>query len=202
VNAIAGYTDLAREVLRRPAGLGRVRLVAVDGQSGAGKTVFGGRLATALREDGAHTEVVHTDDLLDGWADQFTFWPRLRDGVLEPLARGESGRYRRYDWVAGVFAEEHCVPVPDVLIIEGVSVARAEVRGRLTLAVFVTADPGLRLSRALARDGAAIEPELRRWMAAEDGHFARDATPERVDVLVDGGSRVEHDPDNGYVRLR
>lgn len=199
---IDDYDRLAKEVLSRPPRLGRVRLVAIDGGSGAGKTVFTGRLLRVLDGEGAHTEVVHTDDLLDGWADQFTFWPRLDEGILAPLARGEPGRYRRYDWAVGAFAEEHPVPVPDVLIVEGVSVARAEVRVRLTLAVFIAVDQAERLSRALARDGAAVEPALRRWMAAEQLHFARDATAERADVLVDGGSAVEHDPDREYVRLR
>jgi hypothetical protein len=68
--------------------------------------------------------------------------------------------------------------------------------------VFLTADPGVRLSRVLARDGAAIEPELRRWMAAEEAYFAREATPEWVDVLIDGGSVVEHDRESEYLRLR
>jgi uridine kinase len=199
---VATYADLADEVRRRPARLGPVRLVAIDGGSGAGKTTFADRLAVALGAAGTRSVIVHTDDLLDGWADQFTFWPRLRDGVLKPLASGRPGRYRRYDWVAGRFAEEQAVPVPDVLIIEGVSAARAEVRAWLTLAVFLTADPALRLSRALARDGAAIEPELRRWMAAEDSYFAREATPEWVDILIDGGPGAEHDRESEYLRLR
>ncbi len=202
MTAVASYAALAEEVMHRPPRLGAVRLVAVDGGSGAGKTTVAERLAVALRQRGVRTGVVHTDDLLDGWADQFTFWPRLGDGVLEPLAHGRPGGYRRYDWHAGRFAEHQPVPVPDVLIIEGVSTARRDVRDRLTLAVFVTADPALRLARVLARDGVAIEPEIRAWLAAEAVHFARDATPEWVDVLMDGGSRVEHDADSEYVRLR
>lgn len=200
--AVERYRDLAREIAGRPARLGAVRLIAVDGGTGAGKTVFAGRLGGALRDAGLLTEVLHTDDLLDGWADQFTFWPRLRSAILDRLAAGDPGRYRRYDWVTRRFAEEHVLPVPDALIMEGVSAARAEVRPRLTLALFVTADPGSRLSRVLDRDGVDVEPELRRWMAAEEVHFARDRTPERADVLVDGDSRVRHDPDSEYVRLR
>ncbi len=202
MTTLARYADLAAEVLARPARLGPVRLVAVDGGSGAGKSTFATSLAAALRRAGATVEVVHTDDLLDGWTDQFTFWPRLCEDVLGPLAEGRPGSYRRYDWLAGAFAEEHAVPVPDVLIIEGSSVARSDVRPRLTLAVFVTADPGLRLSRALARDGAGIEPELRRWMVAEEAHFATERAAEWVDALIDGGSLEEHDPDSEYVRLR
>jgi uridine kinase len=199
----ASYADLAREILARPARLGRVRLVAVDGGTGAGKSHLADRLVVALRAAGALTSLVPTDDLLDGWADQFAFWPRLEAKVLDPVASGRPGRYRRYDWDAGAFAGAQVeVPVPDVLVLEGVSVARLEVRQRLTLAVFVTAEPGSRLARVVARDGVAIEPQVRAWMAAEVAHFARNATPERVDVLVDGDPRVQHDPEVEYVRLR
>jgi uridine kinase len=192
------YRSLAEEIRSRPARLGTVRLVAVDGGTGAGKTTFAERLAGALA--GERVETVHLDDLMDGWRDQFTFWPRLEAGVLVPLAAGRVGRYAPYDWVAGRFSKERELLVPDVLIIEGVGAARVDVRRRLTLAVFLVADPALRLARVLARDGAGIEPELRRWMAAEETHFAGDRTPEVADVLVDGGCQVGHDPESGYVR--
>ena len=41
---------------------------------------------------------MHTDDLLDGWDDQLTFWDRLEEQVLEPLRHGRPGRYQRYLW--------------------------------------------------------------------------------------------------------
>ena len=200
--AVERFGDLAAEILRRPARLGSVRLVAVDGPSGSGKTTFAHRLARALERARCRIETVHTDDLLDGWTDQFTFWSRLDQGVLEPLARGEPGRYPIYDWVRGCFGGTMYVPVPDVLILDGSTSARADGYPRLTLAVLLTADRDLRLKRALARDGPAIEEPLRRWMAAEDDHFARDRTADRIDRLVDGVARVGHDPENEYVRLR
>jgi uridine kinase len=196
------FADLAAEIGSRPARLGPVRFVAVDGPSGAGKTTFAERLAGALTRAGSRVEVVHTDDLLDGWGDQFTFWPRLESGVLEPLAGGEPGRYPIYDWVRGRFGGDLRVPVPDVLIVDGGTSARAEAYPRLSFSIFVTADRNLRLRRALARDGATVEGPLRRWMAAEDDYFATAATAERVDRLVDGVARVGHDPEDEYVRLR
>jgi uridine kinase len=199
---IERFADLAAEIGHRPARLGPVRWVAVDGPSGAGKTTFADRLAEALGEAGSRVEAVHTDDLLDGWADQFTFWPRLEEGVLNPLARGEPGSYPVYDWVLGRFGESRRVPVPDVLIVEGATSARAEAYPRLSFSIFVAADRDLRLRRALARDGPAIESPLRRWMAAEDDYFAAAATAERADRLVDGVARVGHDPKDEYVRLR
>src|ERR687886_2225086 len=102
---VESFQALAVRVLAGPARLGGTRLVAIDGPSGAGKTVFADRLAGALRQEGGPPSVVHTDDLLDGWADQVTFWPRLEEWVLAPVRRGEPGAYRRYDWHAGSFED-------------------------------------------------------------------------------------------------
>jgi uridine kinase len=195
---VEAYAELAQQVLARPPRLGRTRLVAVDGPSGAGKTLFAERLARAL--NGA--PLVHTDDLLNGWADQFTFWPRLEEWVLGPLRAGRPGRYRRYDWHRHQFAPEwtSVQPAP-VVILEGVSVARAAIRPELTLAVFVDAPARLRLDRALARDGPTLLPYLEEWRRGENVHFRADATAHRADLVVDGAPDVPHVPVLQYVRL-
>jgi uridine kinase len=199
---IERFADLSADILSRPARLGRTRAVAVDGPSGSGKTVFASRLARALAAAGVHVEVVHTDELLEGWGDQFTFWSRLDEGVLNPVRHGEPGSHPVYDWVAGRFDGARQVPVPDVLVVEGVTSARGEFRAELTLAILLIAGRELRLRRALARDGPGIEAPLRQWMAAEDEYFAEAARPESADQLVDGAPQVRHDPESEYVRLR
>jgi uridine kinase len=181
------YADLAEEIRRTPPKLGGTRLVAVDGPSGAGKTTFALRLAKQL-----NAPVVHTDDLLDGWDDQFTFWRRLERRVLGPLRRGETATYQRYQWHLGKFTGPTVSidPAP-VVLLEGVSTARREIRAELSLAVFVVAPPDLRWKRALARDGddsVAFRAYLGRWRAAEDRHFAEDKTAAAADLIVDGAA--------------
>jgi hypothetical protein len=194
------FADLARTVLATPARLGPVRLVAVDGPAGSGKSTFAGRLADALREAGARVEVVHTDDLLEGWADIVSFWPRFEAWVLDPLRHGRDAAYRLYDWHAARFGEEwRALPVPDVLVVDGVTSARREVRAELSFGVFVTAPRELRLARGVARDGEALRLEWLAWMAGEDGHFAADDTAAHVDVRVDGAPDVPHEPAVEYV---
>ncbi|MFC7276491.1 uridine kinase [Paractinoplanes rhizophilus] len=172
--------------------LGATRLIAVDGPSGAGKTTFALRLAKQL-----DAPVVHTDDLLDGWDDQFTFWERLERQVLGPLRRGETATYRRYQWHLGKFAGPpvRVDPAPAVLV-EGVSAARREIRPELSLAVFVVAPSDLRLRRSVARDGddsIAFRAYLERWRAAEDRHFAEDDTRAAADLIVDGEATTGDD---------
>ncbi len=177
--------------------LGAVRLIAVDGPSGAGKTWFAGQLAAAL---GA--PVVHTDDLLKGWDDQFTFWTRLEEKVLAPLRKGETAAYHPYDWGEADFtAPAVAVDPGKVVLLEGVSAARREIRPELTYAVFVDAPSIIRWDRAISRDGddsLAYRKYLERWRAAEDRHFVVDETAMHADLLVDGTATA---PDGRYVSL-
>lgn len=161
--------------------LGATRLVVVDGPAGSGKTTLAGRLGAVL---GA--PVLHADDLLEGWGDLEGWWERLATWVLEPLAAGRAGRYRRYDWVEGAFAEWHEVPAGDVLVVEGCGSARRAADDVAVLTVWVEAPDDLRLARGLARDGEALRSEWLAWMAAERAHFAAERTRERADVVVDG----------------
>ena len=194
------YAALAETITKRPARLGPVRLVAVDGPAGSGKTTFARRLSAALRADGVRVAEVHTDDLLEGWADIVSFWPRLEAWILDPLRRGQDAAYRSYDWHTSRFRTEWTmVERPDTLVLEGVTTARAAVRAELTLGVFMVADRDLRLARGIARDGEALRPHWLRWMADEDAHFALDRTGDHVDVLVDGAPAAAHDPETEFV---
>lgn len=190
-------SDLAAYILGLSPRLGEVRLIAVDGPSGAGKTRFADQLAVALA-----APVVHTDDLLNGWDDQFTFWARLEAKVLAPLRNGETATYQRYDWGEADFAGRPItVPAAPAVLLEGVSAARREIRPELSLAVFVDAPPMVRWDRTISRDGddsLAYRKYLERWRAAEDRHFAVDETAAHADLLVDGSATA---PDGRYVSL-
>lgn len=150
---------------------GRVRVVAVDGGAAAGKSSLADALARRL--DSA--VVLSTDALLDGWAGQFDFWPRLRAGVLTPLAAGRPAGYRRYDWHAMRFAETVPVPVPRVLLVEGVSAIGA-CAGRLSVGIFLDVPREVRERRWVRRDGPLQQP-WRNWLDAEDRYFAEHPPP-------------------------
>jgi uridine kinase len=158
-----------------------VRLVAVDGPSGSGKSTFAARLALKL---GA--TVVPTDHFAT-WTDPVSWWPRLVAEVLDPLRHGRAARYRRRAWAGGWARPGPWVdvPVPDVLIIEGVSAARRSIAPCLDEVIWVEVpDPEERLRRAVERDGEANRAHLRRWQAFERGWFAVDGTKARADRFV------------------
>lgn len=194
---IIPYAHLAARVRAAPPRLGPVRLVAVDGGAGSGKTSFAARLAVAL--DGA--PVLHTDDLLDGWGDLEGSWQRLEAQVLCPLRAGSSARWQRYDWLAGSFAEWHDLPVPEVLVVEGVGSARRQAQPQLSLGVWVEAPRAVRVERGKARDGPELLVPFFSWLADEAAHHEREATRARADLVVDGDPLVPHDPWVEFVAL-
>lgn len=193
---IETYADLAARISAGPPRCGPVRLVAVDGPGGAGKSTFAARVASAL----GGVQVVHTDDFAS-WEDPTGWWPRWEEQVLRPLAGGLPGSFRAYDWWRREAGERRDVPVADVVVLEGVSAARRAVADRLTQAVWVSTGERTRLRRGLKRDGEDALELWRSWMAEEDHHFTLDSTAGRADVVVDGDPRLPHDPETAYVRL-
>ncbi|GAA3240304.1 hypothetical protein [Actinocorallia longicatena] len=194
---VEDFSALAARVLSGPARCGPVRLVAVDGPGGAGKSTFAGRLASAL----GGAPLVHTDDFASA-EDPLGWWDRFEAQVLAPLGNGRPGRFQRHDWERGELAEWHDVPVVPCVVVEGVSSARRVVAGRLTLAIWIETGRDERLRRGLDRDGPEALGFWRSWMAAEDRHYAADRTAERAGLVVDGLPALPHDPGRSYVRLR
>jgi uridine kinase len=194
---VVAFTELAAEVLRRPPRLGAIRLVAIDGHGGAGKTTFAARLARALED----TPILHTDDFAS-WAEPHQWWPRFEANALQPLARGEPARFRTSSWALGHGGEERVVAPAKVMLVEGVSSARLAVADRLTLAVWVEAPWSDSLRRGVERDGEAARDAWRRWRVEEEAHYAADPTRDRADVVVDGAPTLPHDPEREFVRLR
>lgn len=166
---------LARQ---RPATLGAGRLVCVDGPAGSGKST----LAAAIG-DLAPATVVHTDEMLEGWSGL----PGLASSVaalLEPLASGRAGPWRRWDWHADGWAEDHTVEPTDLLVVEGTGSWSPRVADLVTVLVWVEARPATRLARGLARDGEQMRPRWEQWRVDEDALLAGLRTREHADLVV------------------
>jgi uridine kinase len=171
--------EVADRVMAAPPTLGAGRLVCVDGPAGSGKTTLAAALADVVPE--AH--VVHCDELLQGWRGL----PGLAgtiETLLEPLARGEQGRWTRWDWLADDWAETHPVDPGGLLVLEGVGCWSPAVARLVGVLVWVEAESSLRLRRGIERDGEQMRPQWEQWRLDEDALFARLGTRSEADLVV------------------
>ncbi|WP_278314396.1 uridine kinase family protein [Lolliginicoccus levis] len=183
--AIAELIELA---LGRPPRLGPVRAIAIDGPSGAGKTQFARALKRELEQQGTSTVIVPCDAFAT-WDNPVAWWPILEEAVLAPLAHGKRSSYQAVEWIDStpVPGPWHAVPVPEVLIIEGVSSARRSITARLTASAWIGwGDDHARLEAAVRRDGEECREHLQRWQRFEHGWFPIDGARHRADIRVTG----------------
>lgn len=189
---------------------GAMLLIGVDGPGGAGKSVF----ARALAAGAPSAAVVEMDDFFRPSAERLPGdprnkpagadfdWPRLREQVLRPLARGAIARYQRYDWDADRLAEWDTVAPGGMVIVEGVYCTRDELAGFYDFRIWIACPRELRLARGIARSGERIRQIWERdWMVAEDLYIAAQRPRERADLVLDGSGRVTHDPSSECIVL-
>ena len=152
----------------------------IDGRSGSGKTTFAARVAAGLGADQLHLE-----DLYPGW-DGLAAGSR---SVAEAL---RLGGYRRYDWLAGAFAERRTLDTTRPLVIEGCGAVtgrnlRAARDGAgadaLVWSIWMESPEPLRRARALGRDGEVFAPHWERWAAQETEHLLREHPLALVDEV-------------------
>ncbi|MFG2908806.1 uridine kinase [Kitasatospora sp. NPDC048286] len=174
-------TALAAELRALPPSCGPVRLVAVDGHAGSGKTTFAGRLAAAL----GGAPVVHLDDLATH-SELFGWTGRLREQVLEPLTAGQDAEYRVYDWTLRRFAGTARVPAAPVVLVEGVGAGRRAVRPWLARVIWMELDAASARRRGEERDGPDLAEFWAGWARAESAHFAADPSRPYAATRVDG----------------
>lgn len=170
--------DVAALTEGRPATLGAGRLICVDGPAGSGKTT----LAAAI-EDLTGSPVVHLDDLYPGWDGLTEIQGPVTD-LLAALAESRPGRYRRYDWYAGTFAEEVVVEPAPLLVLEGVGAGSRAWEPWTTTLVWVEAAPEVRRARGLARGGVGVAEHWDAWARTEDRLHAAENTRARADLVL------------------
>ncbi|MFC4068913.1 dephospho-CoA kinase [Actinoplanes subglobosus] len=164
----------------REARAGGRRVLVVEGRSGAGKTT----LARAVAERLA-APLIHMDDLYAGWDGLDEGVSELHQRVMVPLAAGRPAVWRRWDWAAGEYAEEHVVPDADWLVVEGVGAGAGVLRPYAAGVVWVDSPTEIRKRRALGRDGTTYAPHWARWAAHEDAFYAAEEVRENADLIIE-----------------
>ena len=167
--------------------------IAIDGRGGAGKSTLAKWLSGKLS-----ASIVRTDDFAS-WENQFDWWPLVIELVFEPIKTGATTLdYPRSKWWPTHHPEPAVAqPVTPVMILEGVSSSRRELRNCISLSIFVDAPKELCWKRGLERDankGIAIDELNRmwaRWVQEEDEYMKRDHPEEHADILIDGTNPFE-----------
>lgn len=170
-------------------------IVAVDGRSGAGKTSLVDRILAQVPA----SAVVHTDDV--AWHLSFFDWAdELRNGVLEPLLRGEAVHYRPPGWVARERPGAIALPAGrSVVWVEGSGSSRQALTDLLDASIWVQCDNLEARRRLRARDGQEEEELHREWEEQEIPFLLQDRPWERATAIVAGRPLLEHDPNTQVV---
>ncbi len=161
--------------------LAGVRLVALDGRSGSGKTWLAAQLAAPI---GA--PVIQMEDLYPGWDGLAATAEVLADWVTGPLGRGQPARWRRFDWDTMSYAEWHTTGPADVIILEGCGSIRTGLASVYAARIWVEAPAAARHQRLRARpDWAAYAPHAEQWANDEDRLYQAERTRSRCDFIIE-----------------
>lgn len=186
---------------------GTLQIVGIDGGGGAGKTT----LSRRLQDASPRVRCVHMDDFYRPSPDDsevrsepcwFFDWRRIRDEVLAPLKRGETARFRPYDWEAQRLSDDQiAVESEGIVIVEGISALRRELRPWIDIGLWVETPADVRLERGVERDGEeARDTWVEFWMAEEARYFEAHEPHRFAQVLIYG--RSTHDTEQDAPRVR
>lgn len=160
-------------------------IIGIDGRSGSGKTTLAAHLADDLCAAAVRARVLHMDDLYPGWDGLSAAVTLLADDVLRPLRSGAPGRYRRFDWHAMAYAEEHEIDAETaVLVVEGCGATVGPAGDLTDLRIWMTAETQTRRHRGLTRDHGEFGPYWQMWADQEDALFETDGTEDAADLMV------------------
>jgi uridine kinase len=196
----------ARDIIvARVEGLGvdgaRPVLVAIDGRSGAGKSVLGSMVAEALGAALVRSDDFYASHVSDAeWdalspsarADKVVDWRRMRTEALEPLLRGEPAEWRAFDFDRvrpdGTYPLEQeptrCGPAA-VIVLEGAYSSRPEIGDLVDLTVLVDSSVRVCHARLSAReDEEFLRAWHSRWDDVEEHYFSAVRPRSSFDLVV------------------
>lgn len=179
---VINYPDLLGEIEKldstQPIGL------AIDGVAGSGKTTLASRLCGDLKS----CQVVHMDDLYEGWNDPLSqrLTAKVIRELLEPFNKQIPIRYQKFDWIPNRFDKFEDLKTSNILILEGVGSGQREFRKYLSKTIWVEYDPSQGFDRVIARDGEGIKGEMVNFLLDQNKHFIAELTKNASDYTISG----------------
>jgi uridine kinase len=159
-------------------------VIAIDGPAGSGKTT----LANQLSRDLANVEIIHMDDLYQGWSNAFSarLTASVINQVLTPISQGIEFYYEIYDWNSNKFYKSELVPKEKIYILDGVGSGQLQFRDYLSKIIWLDITDEVGLTRVLNRDGAEILSPMQEFQRAQKLYFARELTENAADFHYEG----------------
>ena len=179
---VINYPDLLSAIEKldstQPIGL------AIDGVAGSGKTTLASRLCGDLKS----CQVVHMDDLYEGWNDPLSqrLTAKVIRELLEPFNKQIPIRYQKFDWILNRFDKFEDLKTSNILILEGVGSGQREFRRYLSKTIWVEYDPSQGFDRVIARDGEGIRGEMVNFLLDQNKHFIAELTKNASDYTISG----------------
>jgi uridine kinase len=169
----------------------RARLIAIDGLPVSGKSTLSDRIESEL---GAQS--IALDDFVrpeSQWASRdpgFPFGYIRYDEFLSAVrtvARGDTCRFRPYDWKTGELSDEFREVSPNAaVVVEGVSALHPDLAPLYDLRFWVESDAATTMDASVARGMGAWEKEWREIFMPSTALYLKTNPQQRADFRVAG----------------
>ena len=161
-------------------------ILSIDGVAGAGKTTLAQFMSDEY-SDRFTVQVVHMDDLYDGWEDPLgiSLSEKLKAIAQAHLVQ-EPLTLTRYDWEGLAPGSPFTIQPAQMLILEGVGAGQSSIRDLVETKIWIDLEPIVGLRRVLARDGFQIEEQMLGFLEDQRLHFLEEGTREAADFHLNG----------------
>ena len=159
-------------------------IIAIDGPAGAGKTTLAHEIYLALAPK-MSVGVIHMDDLYDGWENALgADLTKVLLYLSDQHKQQKPAKINKYNWTTSSFEDSEEATPSELLILEGVGSGDMAIQDDLAALIWIDIDPEIGVKRVIARDGAQVADEMRKWLGTQQEYFSQHSTREKADFIL------------------